>query len=178
MENKKIVVYFHGYKGSIENAKVERLKLEKNLKVFAFPIDIDPILAEVQVCSGIDSILVDNMHTKDDLVFVGTSLGAWLAAELAMKYDCKAILINPSNAPQVSLKKFDLPLELLKKYGNIKESKKFSYFFVENDNVIPNHDYRNVLKLIGAKVFVIEDADHRFEGKAFEHVVEYIKKLK
>lgn len=93
---KKFIVYFHGYASSPNTDKVTQLKLAyPNDYIYAFLADIDPEIAIKEVGNNIDLALLDHIEEDIDITFIGTSLGAWLAAKMADLYGVKSILINP-----------------------------------------------------------------------------------
>lgn len=170
------IVYFHGYGSSPNTPKVKLLRDRLKVPVFAFPADIDPDKAKPLIEYNIDMMLLDNMHSADHVLFVGTSLGGWMASEMAAKYDIPAIVINPSCIPSTSLDKYGVPIEIAAKYLPIKIAKKNVYFFAENDEVLDNQDIIKYLKMNDYEVYVDPEGDHQFAGKPFERVIEYIER--
>lgn len=171
-----VVVYFHGYGSSPNTDKVAALRDGLGVPVHAFPIDVDPDVARAQLTHNIDMLLLDDMHAPDRVVFVGTSLGGWWASEMADLYGVPAVVINPSRDPARTLDRYGVPELTRAKYSPIKMSIDNVYFFAERDDVIDNTKLREVLLTHGYEVYVDETADHRFNGKPFERVIEYIKK--
>jgi pimeloyl-ACP methyl ester carboxylesterase len=174
---KKMIVYFHGYGSSRNSPKVDRLKQEKDFNVFAFHIPIDPEVAAKQLVENIDMALIEDLHKPEDLVFVGTSLGGWWAGRMAKLYQCKAVIINPSIDPGVSLAKYGVSPEILNKYYLFPPYIGHKYFFAKNDEIIDNETFRNNLIESGHDVTVDDKANHRFDGDSFEKVVSYLKTL-
>ncbi len=171
------VVYFHGYGSSPNSDKVDALRNKLKVPVFAFPANIDPEIAIREVSDSIDMLLLEDMHAPDRMLFVGTSLGGWLASELGNLYDIPVVVINPSYEPFNSLKKYGVDEDICNKYTPLKLSKKNTYFFAENDTVIDNVEFRQSLINQGYRVYIDPDANHSFSGKPFERVVEYITHL-
>lgn len=169
------IIYFHGYGSSPSTSKVEVLKQSLKVPVFAFPANIDPEISIKEVSNSIDMLLLDNMHCDDRFLFIGTSLGAWLASKLGKMYDIPVIAINPSVNPKEGLRKYGVDEQICNKYDAIEFSKNNVYFFAENDIVIPNEDTRKMLIDMGIEVHVDSEADHRFSGASFDRVVDYIK---
>ena len=170
------VVYFHGYGSSANTPKVRVLRNSLNVPVFAFDANTDPEIAIKEVGFNIDMLLMEDLHAPIQTIFVGTSLGGWLASEMGAKYGIPVIAINPSFDPKNSLKKYDLAEGILNKYTAIKLSKKNVYFFAEHDSVIDNTVFRQELIDQGYEVYIDSDADHQYLGKSFDKVIEYIKK--
>lgn len=174
---KKMIVYFHGYGSSPNSDKVSRLKQEEDFNVYAFNIDIDPEVATKQLTENIDMALMEDLHRPEELVFVGTSLGGWWAARMASLYKCKAVIINPSINPGVSLEKYGVSQEILNKYYPFPPYIGHKYFFAKNDKVINNERFRTILAESGYDVTVDDKAEHPFGGAPFEKVVSYLKTL-
>lgn len=169
------IVYFHGYGSSPTTSKVEVLRGALNVPVFAFPANIDPEIAIAEVSHNIDMLLLDDMHAYDSFLFIGTSLGGWLASKLGQMYNIPAIIINPSVNPKEGLLKYGVDQQICNKYDVMQFSKNNAYFFAENDIVIPNEDTRKMLIEMGIEVYVDPEADHRFSGVPFNRVIEYVK---
>jgi hypothetical protein len=174
---KKLIVYFHGYGSSANSDKVTRLSQDFETYCFNAPVDFD--IAEKSLTENIDFLLVTNPEEPVELIFVGTSLGAWTANELAKQYGCHAVIINPSVDPSTSLKKYGVSDEICGTYYPMIPSKDNKYFFAEVDEVIPNEQYREKLIAEGYDVTVVcsmpEKSNHRFNGDSFEFVVDYLK---
>lgn len=172
---KKVIVYFHGYGSSPNSDKVKRLRQEKDWEVYAFPINIDPTIAFSQLTLYIDMVLAEEPIEEDfEMVFVGTSLGAWWASRISRLYKCNAVLINPCVDPAMSLAKYDVPDEIRSKYYLLSPYFAHKYFFAENDEVIPNETFRHYLFEAGYDITVTPNATHRFDGEAFEGVIDYL----
>lgn len=93
-----MIVYLHGFNsaGSYDNPKVKALqKLDEvkliNYNSFATPYDI------------INEIVMQLDSIKEDFVIVGSSLGAFYAGLVSVKYDCPSVLINPAYYPAENL---------------------------------------------------------------------------
>lgn len=170
------IVYFHGYGSSPKTDKVSILRERLNVPVFCFPADIDPVKAKKMIEYNIDQVLLENKYRNSKMVFVGTSLGGWMASEMAKKYNVPAIVINPSCNPGVSLEKYGISEEIRKHYSIIEFSKNNTYFFAENDEVIDNKEIIKELQLLCYEVYIDKKADHRYNGEAFEQVIKYIEK--
>lgn len=177
MRRKKyLVFYFHGYGASAKSEKFDRLKAAFP-ETFSWDINIDPDISLPFLESKIDEVLMDNFNDcKSIPVFVGVSLGAWYAAKLASKYDSDAVIINPSWNPVKSLEKYDVPVEIRKKYDKLFDWQSwFKYFIGKNDDVIDYTPVRSILNSYDTEW--IDGADHRFNGPEFDKVIEYIRSL-
>lgn len=170
------IVYFHGYGSSPVSDKVTTLRESLGVPVYAFPADIDPDEATKLIEYNIDMMLLDNMHAETNILFVGTSLGGWMASKMAEKYKVPAIIINPSVTPKTSLLKYGVDPSVCAKYNDMIVSPNNVYFFAENDEVIDNSILRKAWKDRGIQVHIDPEANHRYNGKPFERVIEYIRK--
>lgn len=169
----KIVVYFHGYNSSAQTDKVQKLK-DAGFSTYSWDINLDASISLNELTDKIDSMLLDNMHSECELFFVGTSLGAWYAANLAQLYDVHAVLINPCYNPKQSLAKYNVDQTILDSYlTDIQFTSKHKVFIGTNDTAI---DFSNV-DFGNADVVYVKDADHRF-NKEFHLVVDYIREFK
>lgn len=173
-----IIVYFHGYGSSPKSDKVSVLREALGVPVFAFPANIDPDIACREIEFNIDMMLLDNMHARDQVLFVGTSLGGWMASKMASKYRVPAIIINPSVTPKSSLVKYGVSQEICDKYEDLTISPHNTYFVAENDEVIDSSVLRRMVSMApeSVELYIDSDADHRFNGAPFDRVVKYIEK--
>lgn len=170
---KKIVVYFHGFGSSAQTDKVQMLR-DAGFETYAWDINVDPMVSLPDLTSKIDSMLLDDLHTPIELFFVGTSLGAWYASNLAHLYGVNAVLINPAYNPSEALKQFNVSQEILDNYLiDVHFSPHQKVFIGSEDTVI---DFNGV-DFGGADVTVVDGADHRF-NKEFGLVIDYIKDFK
>jgi len=173
----KIVFYFHGYGSSPLTDKVLTLK-ENFENVYAFPIDLNPDVSLPYLIEAIyDTILSKHLNDNREIVFIGTSLGAWYAGRMACAFSyAKCVLINP--AYSFDDVKVDLPIseEVKTRYKNlgfIFPTHNTTFFIAENDEVI---DFSN-LKTGKSRRINNPNADHRFNGEPFEEVIQFVKNL-
>jgi predicted esterase YcpF (UPF0227 family) len=170
----KIIIYCHGYGSSSNSSKLQQIK-DAGFEAYCFDADIHPHKALKHLTKEIDTFLIDDNRSGGiQLIFVGTSLGGWMAAELAPEYGAKSVIINPSINPKTSLLKYGVSEEICNLYEPIKFSKKAKYFFADKDEVIDNEEIREYLINEGLDVSVVPGADHRFD-KHFNIVLEYLK---
>jgi uncharacterized protein len=101
----KRIVYAHGFISSSHSRKALQLKryiTEHDVPVeYVCPdLNFDPAIAINQLidCCG-DT-------PSADLTVIGSSLGGFYAAILAERFDCRAILLNPSIRPHETLTKY------------------------------------------------------------------------
>lgn len=169
----QLIIYCHGFGSSSNSSKLQKLR-DAGLNAFCFTADIDPTKAFQVLTNEIDSLLIDYLHRDIKLVFVGTSLGGWTAALLAKTYHARAVIINPSINPALSLLKHEVPIEVCVKYQPIITDRRYEYFFAEYDEVLDNESYSKSLIEDGFNVTVVPGADHRFE-KHFDLIVNLLK---
>ena len=175
MAKQHLIFYFHGYGSSPNSDKVARLK-EHFPFVYAFPIDIDPDVSLPYLKKEIEKTRLKHVASESvDLVFVGTSLGGWYASELAHPFDCDAVIINPAYAPQHTLPELGVPSEVRAKYHDMVYPPKTKYFIGRQDEVIDFEPITGKLKRLNT--LWVEGAGHRFNGKEFDLVIDYIKSL-
>ncbi len=173
------VIYFHGYGSTPESSKVDMLReeLSSDYSVHAFPIDIDPDKAHLELTEQIDNLLLEDMHSDDKVLFVGTSLGGWWASKLGVLYGISAIVINPPEKPSESLSKYGEPETITSKYEDFTVGEDNVYFFAEEDSVIDNLELRKRIATAGLPVFIVKGATHRFNGKDFSMAISVLKNM-
>ena len=174
MYQQNTFVYFHGYGSDSKSDKVDRIKkMFPNDKVIAFDANIDPIIAKSEVGDKIFNELVDD-HSEGKLIFIGTSLGAWLANELSNEFECLAILINPSYMPRLTLGNYGVPKDIVDKYAPmlLSDLNRKRFYIDPNDEVI---DHTKLLSLLPENnIILTPNAGHRFNGKEFEEMLKNI----
>jgi predicted esterase YcpF (UPF0227 family) len=170
---KKVIVYFHGFGSSSNSTKVSRLRKARDSAVYAWDIDVDPSKSIPELLSHIDNnVMLHKLHKPCEIVFVGTSLGAWYASKLADLYGVTAILINPAYNPAKSLQKYNLDVTITSQYDEISWNTRHKYFIAKNDEVI---DFSAVQKrLAEVDAVMVDSKNHRFDGTEFEMVIDAI----
>lgn len=171
MMKTQLIFYFHGYNSGPTSDKVDRLK-SVFPDTYAFKIDPDPDVSLPYLQDQIDLILLDAKymhHPNLEIIFIGTSLGGWYAAELADRYKAKAVLINPCYDPSYILKNLGCKERISSKYPPMKWLNDATYYIAKNDEVI---DFRPVMNLLSQlKTHLIDNANHRFNGPEFDKVI-------
>ena len=173
---KKVIFYFHGYGFNPTSEKVFKLK-----KVFpedvVIKLDINYRLSEIdihnQLEKQISEILQDYLHEEIEIIFIGTSMGAWWASQFHVKHLSKLIVINPVYEPKNTLKRFGVPLVSTDTY-HLADYHDAICFIAKNDEII---DHSKFLSGNKTDVFVFNSAKHRFSGDEFQSVIDYIKTL-
>lgn len=169
---KKVIVYFHGFNSSPLTDKVKQLKtLLPNDYIYSFLADIDPEIAIKNVGDDIDSAFLNHINEDIEIIFIGTSLGGWLAAKMADLYGVRAILINPVFNPTKSLKKYGVDKEIREKYELLTISPNYQFFLAKNDEVIDHKELIDVLVSKSIPYYLNESATHRYDGIAFDEII-------
>ena len=155
---KKIVIYFHGYGSSANSGKTEQLR-NAGFETYSWDINIDPEISIKRLEERILDMILDHLNEDIELFFVGTSLGAWYAAEMAERFNSKNVfLVNPSYNPNESLKKYGVPLSICEKYNALEFKNYHTIYIGAEDTVI---DFTDV-DFNGADYSIVAGADHRF----------------
>lgn len=174
MNKTNIFVYFHGYGSSSKSDKVDRIKAKfPNDRVLAFDAPLDPIEAKKVVGDKIMDEIIDD-HSEGKMIFIGTSLGAWLANELSNEFECLAVLINPSYDPKTTLEKYGVTEDIRSKYAPmlLSDLRRKRFYIDPEDEVI---DHTQLLKILSDdNVILTPKAGHRFNGKEFESMLSNI----
>jgi predicted esterase YcpF (UPF0227 family) len=157
------IIYFHGY-ASTGHTKSDMLK-ERFSNVISPVLPLDLYTAELVVGEIISSI-------KDyPIVFVGTSLGGFVANYFANLYDIPAVLINPAINPSSSLIAHNDPRFTPSVSCYYKECEEFisknyngaliSLFLAKDDKLF---NYKDTLKAFPytSATKVYENGGHRF----------------
>jgi len=136
--------------------------------------------------------LEELIESYDDVKLIGSSLGGFYTLYLAQKYKLKAVLINPSIYPYITLKKvlgeapsfydesyftwMESYLKMLKKYEtDLVAQEDIMLLLQKGDETL---DYKEALtKLPNAKQVVEEGGSHSFEGieRYFVEVNDFLK---
>ncbi len=96
--NRKLL-YLHGFNSSPQSHKAQVLKNYMMQHGCAEHILIPQILEIPEQAISMLSILAEKILQHDMLSVAGSSLGGYYATWLAEKYNCPAVLINPSVTP-------------------------------------------------------------------------------
>lgn len=161
------IIYFHGLDSSPNTEKVKWLKERfPNDRVLAFSANINPTIAMWEVGNAILLSLVDD-HSDDKLIFIGTSLGAWLANELSNDFECRAILINPSYNPS-------LPSYCKM---NLRGLERKTFIIDRKDKVIDHFPLIADLSSLGyADIKYVDGSGHPCSGKEFFDIMDDLAK--
>ena len=123
--------------------------------------------------------LEELIESYDDVKLIGSSLGGFYTLYLAQKYRLKAVLINPSIYPYITLKKvlgeapsfydeshfewMESHLEMLKKYETNSVVQKDIMLLLQKGDEILNYKEAEA-KLPHTKQIVEEGGSHSFDG--------------
>ena len=173
---KVIVFYFHGYSSSPTTDKVARFK-EHFPDTYAFPIDINPEISLPFLEDKIENTLLTYGNDCNTVVvFVGTSLGAWYAGELANVYpSAHCIMINPPEDPFYSLQTIGVDPVTAGYYIPTNLGIADKIFLATHDELFHYDEEKEMWDMMPAVTWA--DAGHRFNGPEFDLVIEYIKSL-
>lgn len=182
-----MIIYIHGFGSSGKGMKASLIReyfADKDEKFIAPSLSHVPALALDTLTQLIDTC------QNEEIKLIGSSLGGYYAMILAEKYNFKAILINPSTKPYVTLKKvlghapsfYDesyfawqedhiVYLESVK--PSIGDSSKYLLLVQTGDELL---DYKEAVALLpDARHEIIEGGDHSFFGieKYFELINDF-----
>ena len=170
-----MVIYIHGFSGSGEGVKARAFRdyfKNKGESFIAPSLSYVPDLAIKTLEELIESY-------GKDVKLVGSSLGGFYSIYLANRYNLKAVLLNPSIYPYITLEKLlgDAPsfydnssftwteshIEMLKKYETkVKNQNNFMLLVQKGDELL---DYKEALdKLPEANIVAEDGGDHSFVG--------------
>lgn len=173
----KTLVYCHGYGSNRNTDKVDRLKkLLPDWRVLSFDADLDPEVALEQVGDSVTFALADDFSCTGKLVFVGTSLGGWLANALADKFGAPALLVNPAYDPKSTLPALGADPAVVAKYTplDVSYTKNKKFVFSSNDEVLDHSKLQHLLD----DYSLYDNTSHRFNGPEFEQAVtEFVNSL-
>lgn len=179
-----MVIYIHGFGSSGEGskAKVFREYFKSLGEPFIAPsLSYVPRLAIKTLEELIESY-------GENVSLIGSSLGGFYAIYLARKYGLKAVLINPSVYPYITLSRVvgsaqnyydgssfewrDSHIEMLKSYDTkVEDQDRFLLLVQKGDEVL---DYKEAVeKLPDADLVIEEGGNHSFDG-----IERYLEKIK
>ncbi|QOP42070.1 YqiA/YcfP family alpha/beta fold hydrolase [Sulfurimonas marina] len=185
-----MILYIHGFGSSGQGGKSKLFReyfKTQGVKFLAPSLSFIPELA----ISTLEELI--EVCKDEEITLMGSSLGGYYAIYLSEKYNLKAVLINPSIKPYVTLKKVlgnnasfyngncsfswdEEQVESLKKFS-VDVNNKENYFLLarKGDEVL---DYKEAeQKLKGAKMIIEDGGDHGFLDidRHFETILEFIK---
>ena len=169
-----MIIYIHGFGSHGLGSKANAFRNYFKDKKEAFIVPSLSYIPDLAI-----QTLEELIESYNDVKLIGSSLGGYYALYLVEKYRLKAVLINPSIYPYVTLKKvlgeapsfYDeshfswLPshLDMLKKYETVPvKQKNIMLLLQKGDETL---DYEEaVKKLPNAKQIVEEGGSHSFDG--------------
>ncbi len=181
----KMIIYIHGFGSNGFGGKADAFRscFKHNKEAFIAPsLSYVPNLAM--------QTLEELIESYDNVKLIGSSLGGFYALYLAQKYGLKAVLINPSIYPYVTLKKAlgkapnfyddsyfswqESHLEMLKKYEITSANQKNIMLLLQKGDETLNYKEAEE-KLPNAKQIVEEGGSHSFDGieRYFDEVREF-----
>ena len=181
-----MIIYIHGFGGSGEGNKA------KALREYFKSIDegfIAPSLSYVpELAIKTLEELIESYN--GDVNLIGSSLGGYYTIYLAEKYDLKAVLINPSIKPYITLQKMigkapnffdnsyfswnEKHINMLKNYQvNAPKQKKLMLLVQKGDELL---DYKEAVSYLPYSKMIVENGgNHGFENieQHFEKIQNY-----
>lgn len=170
MKHTPLIFYFHGFGSTELNEKdkvlIERFGSENVVSLFSTEFSMSQIEDII-----FNKLLENNGNPEQEVIFIGTSLGAWLAAKVEHELypGVKCILINPSYSPQNSLQKYGIVD--VSKYHDIYIPKTAVWVFGTEDEVLTYDEFLNSHN-IENKIFV--KAHHSFNSEEFKTLVDLV----
>ena len=169
-----MVIYIHGFGSSGEGHKAKQFREYFKEDGFIAPsLSYIPELAIKTLEELIESY-------KEDVYLIGSSLGGFYSVYLSHKYNLKAILINPSIHPYVTLEKIigNAPsfhdestytwmvphVEILKSYRVLDglREKNFMALLQKGDKTL---DYNEAVKKLPNAILIVEEGgSHSFDS--------------
>ncbi len=168
-----MIIYIHGFNSLGGGEKFQKLKrLFPNIEMYSPSYD----------SADFDTIehLMDDISHDDNMLFIGNSLGGFVAMYLAQKYNSKCILLNPTTNPIKSLTpfigknvNFASNVEYDFTFDNLNKLKEYqiediasvsvSVYVTLDDDLIDPYETINFFKGI-KEVNVLEKGGHRFSN--------------
>lgn len=99
-----IYVYLHGFNSGYDpnNIKVQELSALGDV----IGITYNSFASYQEIFDQISNKIYTQIHDRDDMVFIGTSLGGFWAAEMGRHFGVPSVIINPCHDPYVMLRKY------------------------------------------------------------------------
>ena len=170
-----MIIYIHGFGGNGEGSKARAFRefyKDKDESFIAPSLSYIPDLAIKTLEELIESY-------GRDVKLIGSSLGGFYTIYLANKYKLKAVLINPSVFPYLTLKSvlgnapsfyddssftwMESHIEMLKKYETKVDKQSDFMLLVQKGDELLNFE-EAVDKLPDARIIAEEGGNHGFEG--------------
>ncbi|MDP5031963.1 MAG: esterase YqiA [Paraglaciecola sp.] len=174
----KVVIYLHGFLSSPQSQKAQQTLAFVKAHYPQLPIEIPKLANYPQAAiEGIERVV--QSHPGKTCLFIGSSLGGFLATYMLQKYGGKAVIVNPAVRP------FELLADYLGAHINPYTRESFTleaahiHQLIQLDVQQVSHpqniwvllqtgdeilDYRQAVdKYQGAKMTVEEGGDHSFQ---------------
>jgi predicted esterase YcpF (UPF0227 family) len=186
-------IYLHGF-NSAYDPNSEKIQQLSHLGTVS-GITYNTFATHKEIFQHISHEIYTQVHDREDIVFVGTSLGGFWAAEMARHFGVPSVIINPCYDPYEMLRKYVgetsenyqtgetnvLTNEVVETYpvnGIIGSDNTYEYLPLTlldmGDNVIDSFKTREVLE--GFPMVHWAEGSHRFEhiADALAHINEYM----
>jgi predicted esterase YcpF (UPF0227 family) len=163
-EMKTLVVYIHGFNSSPSTEKSRFLSdrcEECNYDFVALSYGADQFNARAVFANFYDQLMQTDIEEREDVVFIGTSLGGFWASVLAQKYQAHAVLVNPSLNPLGSCFKNNKTAQNTYLYYNPCTISGAAVVLAKDDAILDYRVAKNALECRN-KIVLCETGGHRF----------------
>jgi len=177
-----MIIYIHGFGGSGQGIKASEFReyfKDKNQDFIAPSLSHIPSLA-IQTLEEI-------IESYDEVQLIGSSLGGYYSIYLSNKYNLKAVLINPSIRPYITLDNYkghapsfydesyflwnDSHIEVLKKYKTkVTNQNNFFLFLQKGDELL---DYNIAVDFLPNSSLVLEEGGNH----SFTNISKYFDRI-
>jgi predicted esterase YcpF (UPF0227 family) len=185
-----IYVYLHGFNSGYdsENPKVQALSTIADV----IGVTYDSFASYQKILAQISHEIYSQVHDRDDMVFVGTSLGGFWAAEMGRYFGVPSVIINPCHNPREMLHRYvgytmtnyvtgvanvltSEVVETYPTYGMTNENQTFKFLPLVlldmGDEVIDSTETFKTLE--GFPTFIWQEGSHRFDH--IDHAIPFIQ---
>jgi len=175
-----IYVYLHGFNSGYDpdNPKVQALSTLGDV----IGVTYDSFATYQEIFEQISYEVFTQVHDRHDMVFVGTSLGGFWAAEMGRRFGVPSVIINPCHDPYEMLRKYvgyvmtnyvtgvtnvltNEVVETYPTYGMTGEDRTFGFLPLVlldmGDEIIDSAETFKTLE--GFPTMVWQDGSHRFD---------------
>lgn len=153
-----MIVYIHGFNSSGESKRGKVLKeMFPDIEVYTPSYDSENF-------DSIDDMILDikgKINSEKNILFIGSSLGGYIAQYLSKLFNCKSVLLNPCIQPK----------ELLTRFigKNIRFNTNDSYYLtIDNINKLDKYHIKNIN---------FEDTNISIFLNSDDNMLEYTKSL-
>ena len=167
--------YIHGYGSSStgDSAIMFRdMAPDYGFDFYGFDYSVDDLSDPLKIHNNI----VDKINQLGDVIVVGSSLGGYFANLAALATDSPMVLINPSIHPEIALKKYSIPRDILCKFYDMPQYHnhvpRVIFCGIHDTTVLPE---TNGHTLRGDRINI--DMGHRVSAYMMPTIMERLSKL-